>query len=292
MRSVLVFARRNCLCFFRDRANVAFSLMAALIVVMLYLLVLRDMMISNYPGLPGAANLIDAWVLAGLMGIVSVTSCMGALQTMNADRAEGRDADLLVTPMGPWRIACGYILGTFVSAMALSIAMMVLALVYLIATGCPMGASDIALAFVLSVPSCMSGCIIMYALTSFITSSGAFSGFFSIVSVLIGFLTGIYMPMGSLPDGMQIVGTALPATHFAAVFRQLIAGDALDRSFDGADPSEFRSDMGFDLHFGDFMFDAWSSAVYVVIVTAAFIAIAVLRMKRNRIHALEPESNQ
>lgn len=60
MRSVLVFARRNCLCFFRDRANVAFSLMAALIVVMLYLLVLRDMMISNYPGLPGAANLIDA----------------------------------------------------------------------------------------------------------------------------------------------------------------------------------------------------------------------------------------
>jgi multidrug/hemolysin transport system permease protein len=116
MRSVLMLAKRNCLCFFRDRANVMFSLMAALIVVMLYLLVLRDMMISNYPGLPGVDNLIDAWVLAGLMGIISLTSCMGALQTMNTDRAEGKDTDFLVTPAGQWRLALGYILGTFVAA--------------------------------------------------------------------------------------------------------------------------------------------------------------------------------
>ena len=126
MRSVLMLAKRNCLCFFRDRANVMFSLMAALIVVMLYLLVLRDMMISNYPGLPGVDNLIDAWVLAGLMGIISLTSCMGALQTMNTDRSEGKDVDLMVTPMSPWKISCGYILGTFAAAMLMSLAMMVL----------------------------------------------------------------------------------------------------------------------------------------------------------------------
>ncbi len=281
MRSVLMLAKRNCLCFFRDRANVMFSLMAALIVVMLYLLVLRDMMISNYPGLPGVDNLIDAWVLAGLMGIISLTSCMGALQTMNTDRSEGKDVDLLVTPMSPWKISCGYILGTFAAAMLMSLAMMVLALVYLAATGCPMKASNIALAFLLAVPSCLSGCIIMYALTSFLKSNGAFAGFFSIVSVLIGFLTGIYMPMGSMPDGMQIVGTAMPATHFSSLFRQLLAGDALERSFAGMDTSEFKLDMGFDLHFGDFMFDTWSSLAFVTVVTAVFVVIAVLRMKKN-----------
>ncbi len=281
MRSVLMLAKRNCLCFFRDRANVMFSLMAALIVVMLYLLVLRDMMISNYPGLPGVDNLIDAWVLAGLMGIISLTSCMGALQTMNTDRSEGKDVDLMVTPMSPWKISCGYILGTFAAAMLMSFAMMVLALVYLAATGCPMKASNIALAFLLAVPSCLSGCIIMYALTSFLKSNGAFAGFFSIVSVLIGFLTGIYMPMGSMPDGMQIVGTAMPATHFSSLFRQLLAGDALERSFAGMDTSEFKLDMGFDLHFGDFMFDTWSSLAFVTVVTAVFVVIAVLRMKKN-----------
>lgn len=281
MRSVLMLAKRNCLCFFRDRANVMFSLMAALIVVMLYLLVLRDMMISNYPGLPGVDHLIDAWVLAGLMGIISLTSCMGALQTMNTDRSEGKDVDLMVTPMSPWKSSCGYILGTFAAAMLMSLAMMVLALAYLAASGCPMSGTGIALAFVLAVPSCLSGCIVMYGLTSFLKSSGAFAGFFSIVSVLVGFLTGIYMPMGSMPDGMQVVGTAMPATHFAALFRQLIAGDALDRSFAGADASQFRLDMGFDLHFGDFMFDAWTSLIYVTVFTAVFVVIAVIRMKRN-----------
>ena len=280
MRSVLAFAKRNCMCFFRDRANVVFSLMSALIVVMLYLLMLRDMMISNHAGLPGVDNLIDAWVLAGLMGIISLTTGMGALQTMNTDMVEGKYVDLAVTPMSPWKITLGYILGTFAAALLMSLIMMAVSLSYLAATGCPIGAADIALAFVLAVPSCLSGCVIMYSMTSFLKSSGAFAGFFSIVSVLIGFLTGIYIPMGSLPEGMQVVGTAMPATHFASLFRQLLAGDALDYSFSGADASKFRLDMGFDLHFGDFVFDAWSSLLYILAFTAVFAVIAVIRMYR------------
>ena len=65
------------------------------------------------------------------------------------------------------------------------------------------------------------------------------------------------------------------------IFRQLIAGDALDKSFAGMDASEFRLDMGFDLHFGDFMFDTWSSLAFVTAVTAVFVVVAVLRMKKN-----------
>ena len=59
------------------------------------------------------------------------------------------------------------------------------------------------------------------------------------------------------------------------------AVDALDKSFAGADTSQFRLDMGFDLHFGDFMFDAWTSLLYVTAFTAVFVVIAVIRMKRN-----------
>ena len=280
MRTVLALVKRNCICFFRDRANVVFSLMAAGIVVMLYLFVLRDMMISDNAGLPDVANLMDAWVLAGIAGIVSVTSCMGALQTMNTDRAEGKDTDFLVTPAGQWRLALGYILGTFVAAFLFTLIILAGSLLFLVATGCPLDATDVALAILLTIPASLSGCIIMYALTSFVKSTGGFASFFSIVSVAIGFLTGIYIPMGSMPEGMQVVGTLMPATHMSSVFRDLIAGGAMDQSFAGMDPTSFRAKMGFDLSLWDYQFDTATSLLYVLGVTAAFLAVAILLVKK------------
>ena len=280
MRTVLALVKRNCICFFRDRANVVFSLMAAGIVVMLYLFVLRDMMISDNAGLPDVANLMDAWVLAGIAGIVSVTSCMGALQTMNTDRAEGKDTDFLVTPAGQWRLALGYILGTFVAAFLFTLIILAGSLLFLVATGCPLDAVNVALAVLLTIPASLSGCIIMYALTSFVKSTGGFASFFSIVSVAIGFLTGIYIPMGSMPEGMQVVGTLMPATHMSSIFRDLIAGGALDQSFAGIDATSFRAKMGFDLSLGDFQFDTTTSLLYVLGVTAAFLVVAILLVKK------------
>ncbi len=189
MRSVLALAKRNCLCFFRDRQSVFFSMMAALIVLLLYLLFLRDNLISSYPGIPGMDNFVDVWVVSGLVSVVSVTSCAGALQTMVEDRIEGRDMDVLVTPMNPYKVAFGHIISTFVCGFMMSIIVLAVGLVYLFATGCPLTAQGIMLTILLTVPAALSGCTIMYAITSLIKSVGAFSGTFTTVSVLIGLAT-------------------------------------------------------------------------------------------------------
>ena len=47
MNAVLALTKRNVLCFFRDRAAVLFSFLTALIVVLLYLLFLRNVLISS-----------------------------------------------------------------------------------------------------------------------------------------------------------------------------------------------------------------------------------------------------
>ena len=283
MNGMLFLAKRNVACYFRDRASVVFSLMAVIIVVMLYLLFLRNMLVSSYPDMDGMPQLIDAWVMAGILGIVPVTTSAGSLQTMIEDRTSGRIRDILVTPMSPAQIAGGYIIGTFLVGLSMSVITLAVCLAYLVATGCPMSMSGIATSVALLVPSALSGSIIVYAITSFLRSTGAFSGFFTVVSVLIGFLAGIYMPMGTMPDAMQVVGTLVPASHMAAMFRDGLAGDALDSVFSGA-PSEtlagFRSDMGFDLELGGFSFDPAASMVYVAAVTALFFAVAVMGIRR------------
>lgn len=283
MNAMMSLARRNVLCYFRDRASVVFSLMAVIIVVMLYLLFLRNMLVESYPDMEGMPQLIDAWVLAGILGIVPVTTSAGSLQTMVEDRASGRIRDILVTPMTSTQIAGGYIISTFIVGLVMSTITLAVCVAYLAATGCPLSASGVIISAVLLVPSSLSGSIVVYAMTSFLRSTGAFSGFFTVVSVLIGFLAGIYMPMGTMPAAMQTIGTLVPASHMAALFRDSLAGDALDGVFAGA-PAEtldsFRAEMGFDLSLGGLQFDAGTSMLYVLGITALFFVIAVMGLRR------------
>ncbi len=283
MNGAIALAKRNVLCYFRDRAAVVFSMMAVIIVIMLYLLFLRNILIESYPDMDGMSGLIDAWVMAGILGIIPVTASAGSLQTMVEDRSTGRIKDVLVTPMPPSKIACGYILSTFIAGLAMSAMAMAVCVAYLAATGCPLSASGLAATALLLVPSSLSGSIIIYAIASFLRSTGAFSGFFTVVSVLIGFLAGIYMPAGTMPSGMQAVSEIVPASHMASLFRDSLAGDALDSVFAGASPEAlagFRHDMGFDMSLGGFSFDAASGMSLVAGATALFFVIAVLGMKR------------
>ena len=56
MNGTLCLARRNVLCYFRDRGSVVFSLMAVIIVVLLYLLFLRNMLVESYPDMDGMSR--------------------------------------------------------------------------------------------------------------------------------------------------------------------------------------------------------------------------------------------
>ncbi|MGN1044537.1 MAG: ABC transporter permease [Candidatus Methanomethylophilaceae archaeon] len=279
----LALAKRGVLCYFRDRQSVFFSLMGVLIVVMLYLLFLKNMLVSSWPDYPGIGELIDAWVLSGILGIVPVTTCAGALQIMVEDRSNGRDKDIAVTPMPAYKVAMGYVLSTFAVGTVMSYITLVICVAYLAATGCPMSLTGILMSALLVLPSSLSASIIMYAITSFIRSTGAFSGLYTVVSVLIGFLAGIYMPMGVMPDAMKVIGTFVPASQMAAMFRDSLAADALNDVFAGAPAdvvSSFRVDMGFDLCLGDFMFSDVTMIGYVILATAVFFAIAVMRIRR------------
>lgn len=283
MEPVLALAYRNMLIYFRDRQSVLFSLMGVLVVVMLYLLFLRTMLIDSFPGYDGMDGLIDAWVLSGILGIVPVTTCAGCLQPMVGDRAAGRDRDILVTPMTPRQIAGGWIIGTFAVGCIMSVVTLAISVAYLAATGCPLSTIGILGCIVLIVPSSLSASAIMYALSCRMGSTGAFSGLFVVISVLIGFLAGIYMPMGTMPDAMQVIGTLVPASHMAALFRDALASDAFDHVFTGASADEitdFRHDMGFDLDLNGFVFGHEAMLAYVLAVSALFFIVTAIGMRR------------
>ncbi|MBR2255084.1 MAG: ABC transporter permease [Candidatus Methanomethylophilaceae archaeon] len=282
MTGLSMLTRRNVLCFFRDRAAVVFSFLTAMIVLVLYFLFLRNVLIDSvYSGdwtvaadgqLP---NLMDSWAMAGVVGIVSVTSCAGSLQCMVEDRVTGKSLDFMITPMKTWELAASYVLSSFLVGLVVSAACLAVALAFMCSTGCILAVSDVVVCILLLIPSTLSSAIIMFSLASFIGSLGAFSGFTIVMSTLIGLLYGIYMPMVDLPEVVYIVCNLMPATHMAALFRQSLCSGPLGDVFMPDDASAFRSDMGIDVSLGDFQFDAVSSIVYVSVVTLLFFVVSV-----------------
>ena len=172
MSDVLALVKRNCLCYFRDRASVFFSLMGVLIVILLYLIFLKDMLvdsfmneISDMVSRDSVKEYVDAWVMAGILSIVSVTTSAGSLQTMISDKVSGKERDAMMTSLSSAKISAAYVLSTFLVGQIMSIITFAIAIGYLAATGCEISADGVMLTLVLTIPASLSGSIIIYALT-------------------------------------------------------------------------------------------------------------------------------
>lgn len=285
MRPEAALAKRCTLCFFRDRQGVFFSLLAVLIVLLLYLMVIRDTFISAYEAYAGVPAVVDAFMLAGIVAITGVTAPIGAVHTMIDDRLTNRGRDLQVTPMSASAIAAGYVLGAFLVSLLMSLLLLAVALVYLVGSGCPLAAADVLLAVLLTVPSALSGAIIVFTVALLIRGSAAYSGLVAIVSAMSGFVAGVYIPLGELPAAIGTAFGCFPVAQLTMLYRHLLGGPAMEAAFAGADPAalaDFRTELGYDLSIGGVTLTPELAFAVSMLITAACFVLAVMLIRKRR----------
>lgn len=125
----------------------------------------------------------------------------------------------------------------------------------------------------------------MLFIVSFIKSLNAFSAVNVILGAFLGFMTGIYMPIGSLPDGVQAVVKCFPPSHAAALFRQVMMERSMEITFGSAPAevlAEFKADMGVTYTFGGHTVAPWVSLLILVGTIVVFFALSVLVMSRKK----------
>jgi multidrug/hemolysin transport system permease protein len=115
-------------------------------------------------------------------------------------------------------------------------------------------------------------------LVSFISSNNAFSTVSTLIGTLIGFLTGVYVPIGQLPPTVQTVIQLIPTSHAAALFRQVLMEKPLAVTFAGAPANaaeSFKEVMGVNLTMGGHTFTA---AEHLLILAAAAVLFSLLSL--------------
>ena len=282
---MIAFSKRNLLVFFKDRTSVFFSLLAVFIIIGLYALFLGDVWTGSLE-FEGARFLMDSWIASGLMAVVSVTTTMGAFGTMVEDKTRKIEKDFIASPLKRSSIVGGYILSAFLIGMIISIITLAILEVYILINGGKL-MSLLVLVKVLGilVLSTFTNTAIMLFIVLFFKSNNAFSTASTIIGTIIGFLTGIYLPIGNLPEAVQWVVKLFPPSHSAALFRQVMMQEPMTSSFAGA-PEEavtgFKELMGVIYNIGDKEVSTVASILIVAITGVVFLFLSVLKLSTKK----------
>ena len=278
------FAKRNLLVFFKDKTSVFFSLLAVFIIIGLYALFLGDVWVNSFSGMTGVRYLMDSWIMAGLLAVTSITTTMGAFGTMVDDKVRKITKDIISSPLKRNSIAGGYILSAYLIGVIMSLIALGLAEIYVVANGgALMSALTLCKVIGLILLSTFTNTSIVLFMVSFFKSTNAFSTASTIIGTLIGFLTGIYLPIGQLPNAMQWVVKVFPVSHSAALFRQVMMADPMSITFANV-PAEyvqqFKQEMGVVFQFGETTVSPFVSVGILILTAGIFYGLSILSLSR------------
>ena len=280
------FAKRNLKLYLRDKSSVIFSLLAVFIVIGLYVLFLGDTYTNDLKEFEAAGELMDSWVMAGVLAITSMTTTLGMLVTMVHDKATGIEKDFYVAPVKRWKMGAGYMASAYLVGVVMSLIALCVAEAYIVSNGgrCMEPLALVQTFFAILLTSLMNTSIALFLVTLF-QSIRAYTTANIILGTLIGFLTGIYLPIGSFPEAVQWIVKLFPVSHGALLFRNIMMKSVMDRAFDGVPVSvvkEIKEELGILYMFGDKEITPALSIGFMAAVALIFFGAACFNLSRRK----------
>jgi multidrug/hemolysin transport system permease protein len=283
-----VLISRHLKVFFRDKTSVFFSLLAVIIILALYLLFLGDVWAQDLVKAVGAKEstkaLVSSWIMAGILAITSITTVMGAFGTIVDDRVNNIIKDFKSAPVSDTKVAYSYIFASFIIGLIMTLFTFVIAEIYIVISGGEL-LPFISMLKVFGIVALSSLCstAMISLLVSFFKSQAAFGTASTVIGTLIGFLTGIYIPIGALPSAVQLAIKLFPIAHSAQLLRQIMIEPLGQQVFAGVPQAvveEFQETMGITFRLGGEAIGASTSLLIISGATVLFFVLSALRFSK------------
>lgn len=226
MKEIFNLSLRHIKNYYRDKAAVFFSFLSVIILLLIYFLFLGNM----YNGIPfensiDKTRFITGFTMGGILVVNLLTMSLGVIGTYVNDIAAKRINGMLVTPVKRYKLTISYFISTFLLTIMFTFIMFLAVYLYIGLNGYwysfltilhILGA--ILLFGVIAIP-------LIIFIISFVNSINAFGGVSSLVGTLIGFISGIYIPLSVLDPFTRNVASLLPFSHMAIYLKRLLIGE-------------------------------------------------------------------
>jgi multidrug/hemolysin transport system permease protein len=233
-----------------------------------------------------AEQLVVLWTLAGIVIVNSITITLSMVGIMVEDETQKRLSSFFVSPVKRSTFVMGYVIAAIIMGIIICVLTVTIGEVYIAITGGELLSMDLMGKILLYIlVNVFTSTSMVFLLANFVHTQSAFSGLSTITGTLVGFMAGIYLPMGMLPEKVQTVLKCFPLVHGCSFIREIFTEKIITETFVNC-PQEvmdgYKQYMGMTITFNDDMVTDTIKMSFLVISGIIFLGIsALLQKKRN-----------
>lgn len=271
--------------FTRDRTAFFLSFLSVGILIVMYKVFLGQFQIDAINEAMGTTvanqdvvDMVNYWLIAGLVTITSMTSTLGAYGVMISDKEKGKVLDFHLTAISKVELQLTYMIAAVLIGTLTSFFAYLLGIILFVGGGALITSGITTLALVLGnifVASLLS-ILMIYPICKLIKVKSAFATLSTIVGTIIGFLSGIYISIGSVSPLMRTIMSYFPLTQMNAFLKKVLMKDSLNSVFAGAPETvvdAYKQNYGIDLSFNT---ETILTVQQMMMYLLAFIALALI----------------
>lgn len=282
---MLSLCKRNLLLYFRDKSGVFFSILGAMISLVLYVIFIKKSMLAEWSQVPGAKQLLDLWLIGGTLAITAVTATLASWGQFVKDEERNVLKDFYLTDISPFRLKMSYMHSAGIIGFMMQLIMLAMMLAYFNVTdNLAIPWSKLSAIILVALLSSYLAVILNMLITQFVHKVDTFSRLNSIIGTAAGFLIGTYIPIGALPNFAQILIKLTPPAYVAAIYRQILMGDKIKAAFKApVYEDHFNKLMGVKLSWSHLLsLTATSEILFIVFWGSIFLIFMTELVKRKQ----------
>ncbi|WP_433962640.1 ABC transporter permease [Pediococcus pentosaceus] len=281
---MIALTKRNLLLYFRNRSGVFFSLLAAMISFVLYIIFLKNSMINSWQEVPNSHQLLDLWLIGGTLSVTAITTTFTSLGQLVKDKEREVIKDFYLTDLSHFEIKISYMLSASLIGFLMQLMMLFLMMGYFsITDSLTIPWASMPAVICVALFSSLLAVVINMLFIQLINRFDSLGALESIVGTASGFLVGTYIPFGILPNFAQFLIKLTPGAYVAAIYRQIFMSDKLRRAFHGQQ-NHFEKMMGIKLEWHHLLTGMQTTVLLTIVFLlgiAVLLIVDLIRSKEN-----------
>lgn len=230
--------KRHIHLYFNNPANWIVSLLSVGVILSLYFLFIREFTMDALTKFHASKDdmelFVDLLMVSGLLVVISATSCLPICSIFVKDKESAIIKDFLVSPLSKSSIYFSYVMAaTIISILITLLSFLFILLFFHYQYHSQLSFQEfIWMVELISLTSFLSA-LILFSFSLCFHSMTSFSSFGNLFGVMIGFLTGVYIPIGYYPTAIQNGLFLFPLSQTTSLMRQVMSNDSLEKVSQG-----------------------------------------------------------
>lgn len=278
---MIALIKRNLKIYFANKIGVLMSCLGALISFFIYIGFLQQNLISSWQSLPHAKEMLDLWMISGIVAIAGITTSFQALGQLVKDRESRTWDDLSLTDLTPFQINCSYLTATiFISTLMQIITFFIMAVYFILVDSITIPTTALLPGLFFIVLGAIGASAVNLIIVDLIHSSTTFSRLSAIIGAASGFMIATYMPYGTLSKSAQFVVKLFPSSYEAASLRSLLLNKLSKKFLPPSSRYQMIEYLGIHFKIHGYQLNNYSNALMIVGMSIVLIGLGAVLANR------------